>query len=65
MYMLLDCIFAGFSAAPDLWQSVCLPEQAKLSQQRRVGAALLRAGLARCVMLYTETFDLCQDLSEK
>lgn len=44
---------------------VCLPEQAELGQQSGVGAALLRAGLAGCVMLGAETFDLCQDLSGK
>lgn len=51
------------SVQPDL--RGCLPEQAKLSQQIWVGAAPLWAGLARCVMLRTEMFDLCQDLSGK
>lgn len=50
---------------PGLWRRLCLPEQAKLSQKGWVGAALLRAGLTRRVMLCAETFDLCQDLSGK
>lgn len=61
-------VYIDVSAAPgqlDLWLSLCLPEQPKLSQQSWVGAALLRAGLARRVMFCSETFDLCQDLSGK
>lgn len=40
-----------------------LPEQTELSQQSRVAAALLWAGLARRLVLRAQTLDLCQDLS--
>lgn len=43
-------------------EELCLPEQPQLGQQGWVGAALLRAGLTRRVMLGAETPDLCQDL---
>lgn len=63
------CVFtSGFGnswSPPRPRWCLYLPELPKLSQQSRVGAALLRAGLACCVMLCTETSDLCQDLSGK
>lgn len=59
------CLRYPATCQSGLWRRLCLPEQAKLSQKGWVGAALLRAGLTRCVMLRTETLDLCQDLSGK
>lgn len=64
MYILtIICIFSV--QKQQVSKELLSPEQTELGQQSRVGAALLRAGLARCVMLCTETFDLCQDLSGK